>query len=310
MALSERKPAWLKVPLAGGERHAELKRLFRSLGLATVCEEARCPNVGECWREGTATLMLLGDTCTRGCRFCAVKSGNPGGTVDATEPEHVASALGQMRLAYVVLTMVDRDDLSDGGAAHVATTVSAIREHSPGTLIETLVGDFGGRHQDVAALVERGRPDVFAHNVEVVPRLQRSMRDARCTWERSVAVLRQAREAGAKVTKSSLMVGCGEEPEEVLEAMQRLREAEVDVLTVGQYLRPTEKHAKVARYVEPDEFASYERAGRALGFAYVASGPLVRSSYRAAEAFLSGILRGRDAPYSDRYGKRRLEVVS
>jgi len=210
----------------------------------------------------------------------------------------------------VVLTMVDRDDLSDGGAAHVATTASAIREHSPGTLIETLVGDFGGRQQDVAALVERGRPDVFAHNVEVVPRLQRSMRDARCTWERSVAVLRQAREAGAKVTKSSLMVGCGEEPEEVLEAMQRLREAEVDVLTVGQYLRPTEKHAKVARYVEPDEFASYERAGRALGFAYVASGPLVRSSYRAAEAFLSGILRGRDAPYSDRYGKRRLEVVS
>ncbi|MFI5306475.1 MAG: radical SAM protein, partial [Polyangiales bacterium] len=154
MALSERKPAWLKVPLAGGERHAELKRLFRTLGLSTVCEEARCPNVGECWREGTATLMLLGDTCTRGCRFCAVSSGNPGGVVDEREPEHVAAALGRMQLAYVVLTMVDRDDLQDGGARHVAATVRAIREHSPGTLIETLVGDFGGQLRDVATLVE------------------------------------------------------------------------------------------------------------------------------------------------------------
>ncbi|MFI5306499.1 MAG: lipoyl synthase, partial [Polyangiales bacterium] len=202
------------------------------------------------------------------------------------------------------------DDLQDGGARHVAATVRAIREHSPGTLIETLVGDFGGQLRDVATLVEAGRPDVFAHNVEVVPRLQRSMRDARCSWERSLAVLAAARQAGAKVRKSSLMVGCGEEPAEVLEAMERLHAADVDVLTIGQYLRPTEKHAKVARYVEPEEFASYERAGRALGFAYVASGPLVRSSYRAAEAFLSGILRGRDAPYSDRYGKRRLEIVS
>jgi lipoic acid synthetase len=296
------------VPLAGGPRHAELKRLFRELGLSTVCEEARCPNIGECWREGTATLMLLGDTCTRGCRFCAVKSGDPGGAVDAREPEHVARALGQMGLAYVVLTMVDRDDLPDGGAAHVAETVRRIHAASPETRVEALVGDFAGRQRDVATVVERGQPDVFAHNVEVVPRLQRSMRDARCSWERSLSVLGWARAAGAAVTKTSLMVGCGEQPADVHDAMQRLRAAEVDVLTIGQYLRPTPKHAKVARYVSPDELAGYREAGLQLGFKYVAAGPLVRSSYRAAEAFLSGILQGHDAPY-DHYGRRRLEVV-
>jgi lipoic acid synthetase len=309
MALAERKPPWLKVPLAGGERHARLKQLFRSLNLSTVCEEARCPNVGECWREGTATLMLLGDTCTRGCRFCAVTSGAPA-PPDPNEPEHVADALGQMDLAYVVLTMVDRDDLPDGGAAHVARTVQRIRARSPRTLIETLVGDFGGNDELIAELVQHGRPDVFAHNVEVVPRLQRRMRDARCSWQRSIDVLRTARARGANVTKSSLMVGCGETQQEVLEAMQLLREADVDVLTIGQYLRPTLKHAAVERFIEPTEFDEYKRAGSQLGFKFVASGPLVRSSYRAAEAFLSGILRGHDAPFSDRYGKRRLEIVS
>jgi lipoic acid synthetase len=206
--------------------------------------------------------------------------------------------------------MVDRDDLADGGAAHVARTVRQIRHHSPETLVETLVGDFAGRRQDVLAVVEHGRPDVFAHNVEVVPALQRAMRDARCSWERSVEVLCWAREAGANVVKSSLMVGCGERESEVLHAMQRLRdEASVEVLTVGQYLRPTPKHSAVARYVEPVEFERYRVAGLQMGFKYVASGPLVRSSYRAAEAFLRGILRGTDAPFSDRYGKRRLQVL-
>jgi lipoic acid synthetase len=284
--------------------------LFRQRGLSTVCEEARCPNIGECWREGTATLMLLGDTCTRGCRFCAVTSGNPRKVVDAHEPEKVAEALGQMNLAYVVLTMVDRDDLPDGGADHVARTVQRIRGASPDTLVETLVGDFAGRRADVETVVQAGRPDVFAHNVEVVPRLQRSMRDARCSWQRSTEVLRWARAAGANVTKSSLMVGCGERAGEVHEAMALLREADVDVLTIGQYLRPTPKHAEVQRYVEPSEFDGFRALGMELGFKYVAAGPLVRSSYRAAEAFLSGILRGHDAPYSDRYGKRRLEIVS
>ena len=309
MALAERKPAWLKVPLPGGERHAFLKRRFRELGLATVCEEARCPNMGECWREGTATLMLLGDVCTRGCRFCAVQSGRPAAP-DPREPEHVGTAVAEMQLAYVVLTMVDRDDLPDGGAEHVARTVQALRRHSPDTLVETLVGDFGGRLDHVTCLLDGGRPDVFAHNVEVVPRLQRSMRDARCSFERSIEVLRHARTAGANVTKTSLMVGCGETEEEVLDAMALVREAGVDVLTVGQYLRPSDKHAPVVRYVEPEEFARYERAGLELGFSFVASGPLVRSSYRAAEGFLRGILKGHDAPYSDRYGKRRLEIVT
>jgi lipoic acid synthetase len=207
--------------------------------------------------------------------------------------------------------MVDRDDLRDGGSGHVARTVQRIREKSPDTLIEALVGDFAGHRDQVETVVQHGRPDVFAHNVEVVPRLQRSMRDARCSWQRSIEVLRRARDAGANVTKSSLMVGCGESREEVLEAMALLRGADIDVLTIGQYLRPTPKHAEVARYVEPSEFEGYREAGAALGFKYVASGPLVRSSYRAAEGFLSGILRGHDAPYSDRYGKkRRLEIVS
>jgi lipoyl synthase len=310
MGLHERKPEWLKVRMPGGARHAELKQTFRSLGLHTVCEEARCPNIGECWRDGTATIMILGDVCTRGCRFCAVSSGHPGGVVDPAEPEHVAGALAKMDLAYVVLTMVDRDDLADGGAAHVARTVSAIHARAPELLVETLVGDFAGDVRAIETVVQQGRPDVYAHNVEVVPGLQRKMRDARCSWERSLETLRAARSAGASVTKSSLMVGCGESEREVYEALEQLRAAEVSVVTIGQYLRPTPKHAPVERYVEPAEFESYRLRGVELGFQYVASGPLVRSSYRAAEAFLEGKLRGERVRYSDRYGKRRLEVVS
>ena len=307
----QRKPEWLRVRMPGGEQYNELKERFRRLDLKTVCEEARCPNIGECWREGTATIMILGETCTRGCRFCAVNTGNPRGVVDPREPENTARALAQMGLAYVVLTMVDRDDLLDGGAAHVARTVQRTKALCPELLVETLVGDFAGVAADVRTVVEEGRPDVFAHNVEVVPRLQRTMRDARCSWERSTDVLRWARDAGAEVTKSSLMVGCGEQEEEVLEAMQRLRDAEVDVLTIGQYLRPTPKHAELVRYVEPEEFERYRVAGERMGFKYVASGPLVRSSYRAAEAFLKGVLRGKAAPFSDRYGKttRHLTVL-
>jgi lipoic acid synthetase len=310
MGLTERKPDWLKVRLPGGDQHAQLTQTFRRLGLHTVCEEARCPNIGECWREGTATLMILGDVCTRGCRFCAVSSGNPRGVVDEAEPQHVANALAQMQLAYVVLTMVDRDDLPDGGAAHVARTVSSIHARCPDLLVETLVGDFAGVARDVETVVRDGRPDVFAHNVEVVPSLQRKMRDARCSWERSIDTLRSARAVGANITKTSLMVGCGETEAELLDAMARLREAEVSVLTIGQYLRPTPKHAPIVRYVEPAEFDRYKEAGLALGFQYVAAGPLVRSSYRAAEAFLKGVLRGQRVRYSDRYGKKRLEVVS
>jgi len=311
----QRKPEWLRVRMPGGEQYAELKARFRKLDLKTVCEEAQCPNIGECWREGTATIMILGETCTRGCRFCAVNTGNPGGVTDPREPENTARALSQMELAYVVLTMVDRDDLYDGGASHVARTVRRSKELSPKLLIETLVGDFAGVAADVRTVVEDGRPDVFAHNVEVVPRLQRIMRDGRCSWERSIDVLRWARDFGAKVTKSSLMVGCGETEDEVHEAMQRLRDAGVDVLTIGQYLRPSEKHAALDRYVTPEEFDRFRDAGLAMGFKYVASGPLVRSSYRAAEAFLKGILQGEQSegsPYTDSYGKqhKRLTVVT
>ncbi len=300
----ERKPEWLKVRLPGGERYARLKETFRALDLHTVCEEARCPNIGECWGEGTATLMILGETCTRGCRFCAVSTGDPGGLVDPREPENVGRALSELDLAYVVLTMVDRDDLLDGGAAHVAQTVQRIKHYSPSLLVETLVGDFAGVRRDVEMVVTDGRPDVFAHNVEVVPALQRKMRDARCSWERSTDVLRWAKSAGAAITKSSLMVGCGESDEDVLEAMRMLRDAGVDVLTLGQYLRPSTKHASIERYVEPSTFEEFRERGRQMGFRFVASGPLVRSSYRAAEAFMAGVLKGEDPASSDRYGKK------
>jgi len=312
MTSSARKPDWLRVRLPAGPQQDEfrsLKARFRSRGLHTVCEEARCPNIFECWGQGTATVMILGETCTRGCRFCSVNTGKPGGTVDPAEPENTGLSLAEMGLAYVVLTMVDRDDLNDGGAAHVAQTVQRIKHYSPGLRVETLVGDFGGSHRDIQTVVQEGRPDVFAHNVEVVPRLQRPIRDARCSWARSVDALVAAKELGSSITKSSLMVGLGEERDEVFEAMELLRDANVDVLTIGQYLQPTKRHAPVARYVEPVEFADYERAGLDMGFRFVASGPLVRSSYRAAEAFLSGVLAQEanvgQVPPMDRYGKKR-----
>jgi lipoyl synthase len=284
------KPGWLKVRAPGGERHHALKETFRSLDLHTVCEEARCPNIGECWAEGTATIMLLGDTCTRGCRFCAVTTGQPRGAVDVREPEHVARALSRMPLRYVVMTMVDRDDLLDGGASHMARTVTRLKELRPEMRVETLVGDFAGHLADVDTTVD-ARPDVWAHNLEVVQRLQRSIRDVRCSYDQSLGVLRRAKERAPEIiTKSSLMVGIGETDDEVLEAMADLRAAGVDVVTIGQYLRPTPKHAPVDRFVEPARFDAFAREGRAMGFAFVASGPLVRSSYKAAEVFLASAL--------------------
>lgn len=318
MTAPARKPDWLRVRLPAGPEHDAfqgVKARFRRRGLHTVCEEARCPNIFECWGQGTATVMILGETCTRGCRFCSVQTGKPGGFVDLDEPENTALSLEEMGLAYVVLTMVDRDDLPDGGAAHVADTVRRIKHRCPELRVETLVGDFLGVREDIATVVQRGAPDVFAHNVEVVPRLQRSIRDVRCSWDRSIDTLVAAKELGAAITKSSLMLGLGEDRDEVLDAMGRLRDAAVDVLTIGQYLRPTKRHAPVSRYVEPGEFAELERAGFEMGFHFVASGPLVRSSYRAAEAFLSGVLAERStsavSPSMDRYGrKRKLSVLT
>ncbi len=288
------KPPWLKVRAPGGPTYTNLKETFRELDLHTVCEEARCPNVGECWAEGTATVMLLGDTCTRGCRFCAVTTGNPRGAVDGREPEHVARAIARLGLQYVVITMVDRDDLLDGGASHVARTVTRLRELRPDILIETLLGDFGGHH-DYVDITADARPDVWAHNIEVVERLQRAIRDVRCGYQQSLGVLARIKERDAKhITKSSIMVGIGENDDEVLQTMQDLRKAGVDLVTLGQYLRPTPKHVAVDRFVTPETFAMYAEEGRKMGFAYVASNPLVRSSYKAAEVYVRSILRPGD----------------
>ncbi|MEZ4258184.1 MAG: lipoyl synthase [Polyangiaceae bacterium] len=288
------KPAWLKVRAPGGPTYTHLKETFRALDLHTVCEEARCPNVGECWTEGTATVMLLGDVCTRACRFCAVTSGDPRGAVDGREPEHVARAIARLGLSYVVLTMVDRDDLLDGGASHVGRTVTRLHELRPDILVETLLGDFGG-HMDYVDTTVDAAPDVWAHNIEVVRRLQRSIRDVRCSYERSLAVLERVKQRDpSRITKSSIMVGIGERDEEVVETMRDLRAVGVDIVTLGQYLRPTPKHTAVDRFVTPEQFEAYAVAAREMGFAYVASAPLVRSSYKAAEVFVRSVLRPGD----------------
>ncbi len=300
------KPAWLKVRAPGGETYGKLKETFRALDLSTVCEEARCPNVGECWSEGTATVMLLGSVCTRGCRFCAVTTGNPRGVVDGREPEHVARAIATMGLQYVVLTMVDRDDILDGGASHVARTVSRLKELRPDILVETLLGDFGG-HMDYVDTTVEAKPDIWAHNIEVVERLQRSIRDVRCSYERSLSVLARVKDKDpSRITKSSIMVGIGEEDDEVIQTMADLRKAGVDLLTIGQYLRPTPKHAEVHRYVEPERFAHFQAKAVELGFMYCASGPLVRSSYKAAEVFVRSVLRPGDTHGADVELKERL----
>jgi lipoic acid synthetase len=240
--------------------------------------------------------MLLGDVCTRGCRFCAVTSGDPRGFVDTREPEHVARAIARLSLQYVVMTMVNRDDLLDGGADHVRRTVQRLKDLRPDILVETLVGDFSGHLSSVDVVVDSGI-DVFAHNVETIRRLTRTVRDARSSYDQSLAVLGQAKKhahargLSGQLTKSSIMVGVGETDDEVLETMRDLRGVGVDVVTVGQYLRPTPKHLEVARFVPPETFVMYEREALTMGFVYVASGPLVRSSYRAAEVFLRGILR-------------------
>ncbi len=289
----QRKPSWLKVPLPGGDGYARLKGLAKRLDLHTVCEEARCPNIGECWsgQRPTMTLMVLGDECTRRCRFCAVKTLDRPAPPDPSEPAHVGQAVAEMGVAYVVITSVDRDDLEDGGAGHYAACIREVRRQSPETIVETLVPDYVG--EDLASLME-ARPDVLAHNVEVVDRLQRKIRDPRCSFERSLDTLRQAKRlAGDVFTKSSLMVGIGETPDEVFDSLERLRKAEVDFLTIGQYLRPTAQHAPVREYVEPARFAEYQVEGEKMGFRYVASGPLVRSSYKAGEFFFERMVRER-----------------
>ena len=304
------KPPWLRVRAPGGESYAHLKQVLRDRSLHTVCEEARCPNVGECWGVGTATFMILGDVCTRGCRFCAVSSGNPGGAVDELEPAKTADAVHAMGLEYVVLTMVNRDDLADEGAAHVAACIGAIKERSPNVLVEALVGDFSGR-SELVDIVCDAAPDVLAHNIETVERLQSAVRDRRSGFAQSLEVLARAKRHGlAPFTKSSIMLGLGEGEAEVIDAMRSLRGKDVDFLTLGQYLQPTPSHLAVQEFVSPEGFDAYRRRGEELGFRYVASGPLVRSSYRAGELFVRSLISDRaDQPAQDRHDRGNASVI-
>jgi lipoic acid synthetase len=275
-----RKPPWFKVPAPGGPKYRELQNLINEENLHTVCQEAACPNIGECWQRGTATFMILGDTCTRRCGFCNVKTGKPTWN-DPLEPARVARSVARMGLRHAVITSVDRDDMPDYGAHAFVGVIRQIRRQSPETQIEVLTPDFRGEEMPLAKVIAE-RPDVFNHNVEVVPRLYPVARRG-STFARSTRVLRNAKElAGDEITtKSGLMVGLGETHQEMVETFERLREAHVQVLTVGQYLRPTENHLPIVRYWHPDEFKELELAAYALGFEHVAAGPLVRSSYHA-----------------------------
>jgi len=287
-----RLPPWIRSRAPGGAAYADLKTRLRAKGLATVCEEARCPNVAECWGGGTATVMLLGDTCTRGCRFCAVNTAKRPPAPDADEPENMARMIEDLGLTYVVLTMVDRDDLPDGGAGHVAETIAALRRRVPDLLVEALVSDFRGDEAAIGAVVA-ARPAVFAHNLETVERLTSTVRDPRCGYRQSLDVLAAARRIDpAVVTKTSLMLGLGEADADLERTFADLRAVGVEILTLGQYLRPTRKHLEVVEFVTPERFEELGERARAHGFTYVASGPLVRSSYRAGELFLEKRLRG------------------
>ena len=273
------KPPWLRVRIPAGGRCADVRRTVREHRLATVCEESHCPNIGECWSAGTATIMLMGSVCTRACRFCAVDTGNPRGWLDADEPANAAESVRLMGLDYVVLTSVDRDDLADGGAGHYAACIRAIKERCPRTTVEALTPDFQGSEAAVATVVGAGT-DVFAQNQETVRRLTPTVRDPRASYETTLRVLAHAKRLGA-TTKSSLMLGLGETEAEIREAMADLRTSGVDLLTLGQYLQPTRHHLPVVRWVPPEDFAVYRGWALAAGFREVAAGPLVRSSYRA-----------------------------
>lgn len=293
-----RLPEWLKTEIPTGKNFGKIKRDLRGLKLHTVCEEARCPNIGDCWGGGehqtaTATIMLMGDECTRGCRFCSVKTNRTPKPLDPHEPEHTAEAISRWGLDYVVLTSVDRDDLKDGGSNHFAETIRKIKQKAPHILVECLTGDFYGNLQGVETVAKSGL-DVYAHNIETVEALTPYVRDRRATFRQSLSVLKHVKVANPDmITKTSIMLGCGETDEEVLETLEELRKIDVDCVTLGQYMRPTKKHMKVHEYVTPEKFKHWETKGMEMGFKYVASGPLVRSSYKAGEFFIGNILKGR-----------------
>lgn len=285
------KPSWLTVRLPKGEKYNWIKDKARTLHLSTVCQEARCPNIGECWQGGTATFMLMGDTCTRGCRFCSVKTAKHPLPLDLEEPRKLAETIFHLNLKYVVITSVDRDDLPDQGAHHIAATIRSVHHKNPDLLVEMLIPDFQG----IASLIQvviAAKPDVLAHNLETVERLTPQVRDPRAGYQQSLDVLQFIKQHNPDLsTKSSLMLGLGEEREEILAAMEDLRQVKVDFLTLGQYLQPDATKLKVSRFVHPDEFEELRKLGENMGFEYVASAPLVRSSYRAAEFYIERKLR-------------------
>jgi lipoyl synthase len=295
--LALRKPEWLKIRPPAGESYTQIKGLLRERKLHTVCEEAHCPNVAECWASGTATFMLGGDTCTRACRFCAVKTSRTPPPLDPEEPYKIAESVAALGLHYVVLTSVDRDDLKDGGAGHFAATIRELKRLNPKLIVEALVPDFRGDVEAIQILVD-SRLDVYAHNIETVKRLQYRVRDPRANYLQSLATLRTAKTYAKTIghelfTKSAVMLGLGEEARELDEAYADLREYDVDVLTLGQYLRPSMQHLPVEKYYTPGEFDELGKQAEARGFLYVASGPMVRSSYRAGEFFIQGVIEKR-----------------
>ncbi len=285
------KPEWLKIKLTTTDNFSNIKNTLKNHNLHTVCEEAHCPNISECWSTGTATFMLMGDVCTRGCKFCAVKTGNPMKKLDAEEPKKLAQALAEIKLFdYVVLTSVNRDDLSDGGASHIANCIKEIKKTYPGIIVEVLIPDFKG---DVEALrkIVAAKPEVIAHNIETVERLQRKVRDARANYSQSLGILENIKKLNPKIyTKSSIMLGLGEADEEVLQSMRDLRTMNVDIITFGQYLRPTNRHLAVDNFIEPQKFEYFKNKALELEFLFCASGPFVRSSYKAGELFVRNIL--------------------
>ncbi|KAK0416053.1 hypothetical protein QR680_012268 [Steinernema hermaphroditum] len=297
-----RLPPWLKVDMMHvadqNPHYVKMKKQLKGLKLATVCQEARCPNIGDCWGGGeespsTATIMLMGDTCTRGCRFCSVKTARNPGALDPDEPLNTAKAIAAWGVEYVVLTSVDRDDIPDGGASHIAQTVECLKQEVPKILVECLVPDFSGRHESVERVVTSNL-DVYAHNMETVRRLTPYVRDPRAKYDQSLGTLEFAKKTRPSlVTKTSLMLGLGETDEEIMQTMKDLRNAGVDALTFGQYMQPTKRHLKVKEFVTPEKFDEWKARGDELGFLYVASGPLVRSSYKAGEFFLKGVVEGR-----------------
>jgi len=289
-----RKPNWIKMRPPAGENYLRLKEMFKELNLATVCQEAQCPNISECWAGGTATIMIMGEVCTRGCRFCDVKTGNPKGEIDSDEPRKVSYAVSQMGLEYLVMTSVDRDDLPDQGASHFAETISLLRFMDKKLIVEVLTPDFTAKPELVKLLVD-AKPHVFAHNIETVEELSPMVRDPRADYRQSLKVLKMVKEMDPEMyTKSSLMLGLGETDEQIKQSLKDLREVGCDVVTFGQYLQPRPRHLKVHEFVTPEKFEYWKEYAESMGFLYVASGPLVRSSYKAGEFFMKGVIESKE----------------